>query len=113
MALLIERPVTTPGIASIGFEWNDIVSILPLNVVQNFTGSISLVSQDGTVGNIKVGQYIYSNGGIVNVSTGQLKINRVSKTIHHNMNFGGLSATTCANKLMIFAIYSPFLAPAL
>ena len=70
MALFIERPVTTPGIASVGFGWNDIVSILPLNVVQNFTGSISLVSQDRTVGNIKVGQYIYSNRGIVNISAG-------------------------------------------
>lgn len=70
MAFLIEHSITTPGIACVGFGWNNTVSVLPLNVVQNFTGSISFASQDRTVENIKVEQYIYSNLGIMNVSAG-------------------------------------------
>ena len=49
----------------------------------------------------------------MDISTGQLKINWVSQTVYNNMDFSRLSPTTCANKLIIFAVYSPFLAPAL
>lgn len=113
MALLIERPIAAQRVACIGLWRNSIVSILLLNVVQDFIGSISFICQDGRIRNIKMRQHIYSNRCIMDIPACQLEVKRISKTIHNNVNFRRLSATACGDELMIFAVYSPFLAPAL
>lgn len=46
-------------------------------------------------------------------STCQMNVNRIAKTVYNGMNFGALSSTTYSNKLVVLAVYSPFLAPAL
>ena len=113
MALLVEHPIAPPWVACIWFWGNSIVAVLLLNVVQNFTGSIGFVGQDRTIWNVKMWQYIHCHCRIMDISTGQLKINWVSQTVYNNMDFSRLSPTTCGNKLIIFAVYIPFLAPAL
>ena len=84
-----------------------------LDIIQNFIGSIGFITQNGTVGNINAGQQINSDAGIMDISACQKETERISKTIYNCMNFSGFTPTAGANKLIIFAIYSPFLAPAL
>lgn len=55
---ILEQPITTPWVACIRFSRNEITSILLLNVVRDFIGSISVISQDCTVGDIKTEQKI-------------------------------------------------------
>ena len=47
------------------------------------------------------------------VTTRQLNVNRIAKTIYNSMNLGCLATATGSNKLVVLAVYSPFLAPAL
>jgi hypothetical protein len=49
----------------------------------------------------------------MNVSSRKLKVKRIAKTINNSMNFGSLTTTAGTNKLIFFAVYRPFLAPAL
>ena len=113
MAFFIKRPVTFPRIFCIRFRRDCVVSILSLDIIQNFSCSICFVRKNGAIGNVDVRQNIDSNGGIVYVSACQLNINRIAKTIYNSMNLGCLSAATGSDKLVVLAVYSPFLAPAL
>ena len=113
MAFLIKNPVTFPRIFRIRLRRNCVISILLLDVVQDFLRSIRFICKDGTIGNIDVRQNINSNSRIMYVSTCQLNINWITKTIYNSMNLGCLSSTAGSNKLIVFAVYSLFLAPEL
>ena len=113
MTLFISPPIAMSGNLGVAFRRNGIFGILSLDIVQNFICCVSSVSQDITVRNIYMWEYIHSYGGIMNVSRRKLKVKRIAKTINNGMNFGSLTTTTSTNKLILFAIYSPFLAPAL
>ena len=58
-------------------------------------------------------QDIDSNSSVVYVSGGQLKIDRIPETIYNSMNFCRFTSAADTNKLVVFRIYSPFLAPVL
>ena len=60
-----------------------------------------------------VRENINGNSRIMDVPACQLNVNWVSKSIHNSMDFGCLSTMARSNKLVVFAVYSPFLAPAL
>ena len=113
MAFFIKKPITFPRIFCIRLRRNCIVSILLLNVVQDFLCSICFIRKNGAARNIDVAQNINSNGRIMYVPTCQLNVNRIAKTIYNSMNLGRLSAAAGSNKLVVLAVYSPFLAPAL
>ncbi len=113
VALLVKPPITTPRIASIGFRRDSIVGILSLNKVQDLSSSIRFIRQNSAAREINVRQNIDGNCGIVYVPARQLKIERIPKGIHNSVDFGRFTTTTRANKLVNFAVYSPFLAPAL
>ena len=106
MAFFIKIPITFPRIFCIGFRRDCIVPILLLDVIQNFGCSVCLVRKNSAIGNVNVGQNMY-------VTTCQLNVKRIAKTIYNSMNFGRLSTATGSNKLVVLAVYSPFLAPAL
>ena len=89
------------------------ISILLLNVVQYFLRSIRCICKDGAIRNIDVRQNINGNGRIMYIPTCQLNVYWITKTIYNSMNLGCFSTTAGSNKLVIFAVYSPFLAPAL
>ena len=113
MAFFIKIPITFPRIFCIGFRRDCIVPILLLDVIQNFGCSVCLVRKNSAIGNVDVGQNINGNRGIMYVTTCQLNVNRIAKTIYNSMNLGRLSTATGSNKLVVLAVYSPFLAPAL
>ena len=113
MAFFIKKPITFPRIFCIGFRGNCIVPILLLDIIQNFGCSICLVRKDSAIRDVDVAQNIYGNSGIMYVTTCQLNVNRIAKTIYNSMNLGRLSAAAGSNKLVVLAVYSPFLAPAL
>ena len=113
MAFFIKIPITFPRIFRIRLRRNCVVSILLLNVVQDFLGSICFICKNGAVRNIDVAQNINGNGRIMYIPTCQLNVNRIAKTIYNSMNLGRLSTATGSNKLVVLAVYSPFLAPAL
>ena len=68
MAFFVKNPITFPRIFSIGFWWNSIISVLLLDIIQNFTGSICFISQNGTIGNINARQQTDGNFGIMDIS---------------------------------------------
>ena len=113
MAFFVKKPVTFPRIFCIRLRRNCVISILLLDVVQDFLRSIRFICNDSTIGNINMRQNINSDSKIVYVSTCQLNVNRITKTIYNSMNLGCLSSTAGSDKLVIFAVYSPFLAPEL
>ena len=113
MAFFIKKPITFPWIFGIGFRRNGIISILSLNIIQNLACSIGFICQNRAVRNINTRQQINSDAGIMDISACQKETERISKSIYNCMNFSGFTPTASANKLIIFAIYSPFLAPAL
>lgn len=113
MPFFIKKPVAFPRISGVRFWRNHIISILPLDIIQYLTGSIRFVCQNCAVGNIKMRQNIDSNSSVVDISRAQLDIDWITKTIYNGMDFGRFTSTASANKLVIFAVYSPFLAPAL
>ena len=69
MAFFIKKPIAFPRIFGIGFWRNSIISILLLNMIQNFAGSIRFISQNSAFGNIKGRQQINGNFGIMNMAT--------------------------------------------
>ena len=113
MAFFIKKPITFPQIFCIGFRRNCIVSILLLDIIQNFGCSVCLVCKNSAVGNVDVSQNINGNRGIMYIPTCQLNVNRIAKAIYNSMNLGCLSSATGSNKLVVLAVDSPFLAPAL
>ena len=113
MAFFIKIPITFPRIFCIRFRRDCVVSILSLDIIQNFSCSICFVRKNGAIGNVDVGQNINGNRGIMYVTTCQLNVNRIAKTIYNSMNLGRLSTAAGSNKLVVLAVYSPFLAPAL
>ena len=113
MAFFIKKPITFPRIFCIGFRRNCIIPILLLDIIQNFGCSVCLVRKNSAVGNVDVAQNINSNSGIMYVPACQLNVNRIAKTIYNCMNLGRFSTATGSNKLVVLAVYSPFLAPAL
>ena len=113
MAFFIKKPITFPRIFGIGFRRDCIVPVLLLNIIQNFGCSVCFVRKNSAIGNVDVGQNINGNSGIMYVTTGQLNVKRIAKTIYNSMNLGRLSTATGSNKLVVLAVYSPFLAPAL
>ena len=113
MAFFIKKPITFPRIFRIGFRRDCIVSILLLDIIQNFSRSICFISKNGAVGNVDVSQNIDGNGRIMYITACQLNVNRIAKTVYNGMNLGCLSTATGSDKLVVFAVYSPFLAPAL
>ena len=113
MAFFIEKPITFPRIFCIGF-WRDCIApILLMDIIQNFGCSVRLVRKNSAIGNVDGGQNINGNRGIMYVTTCQLNVNRIAKTIYNSMNLGCLSTAIGSDKLVVFAVYSPFLAPAL
>ena len=113
MAFFIKKAIIFPRIFCVGF-WRDcIVPILLLDMIQNFGCSVCLVRKNRAIGNVDVGQNINGNSGIVYVTTCQLNVNRIAKTIYNSMNLGRLSTAAGSNKLVVLAVYGPFLAPAL
>ena len=113
MPFFIKKPVAFPRISAVRLWRNHIISILSLDIIQYFTGSICFVSQNCAVGNIKMRQNIDSNSSVMYISSGQLKIDWIPKTIYNRMDFCRFTSTTGTNKLLLFTVYSPFLAPAL
>ena len=113
MAFFIKKPITFPRIFCIGFRRNYIVPTLLLDIIQNFSCSVCLVRKNSAVGNVDVAQNINGNSRIMYVPACQLNVNRIAKTIYNSMNLGCLASATGSNKLVVFAVYSPFLAPAL
>ena len=113
MAFFIKIPITFPRIFCIGFRRDCIVPILLSDVIQNFGCSVCLVRKNSAIGNVDVSQNINGNRGIMYVTTCQMNVNRIAKTIYNSMNLGCLSTATGSDKLVVFAVYSPFLAPAL
>lgn len=113
MAFFIEKPVTFPRIFRIGLGRDCVVTILLLDIIKNFGCSICFICQNGAVGNIDVAQNINRNGRIMYISACQLNVNWIAKTIYDSMNLSCLATTTGSDKLVVFAVYSPFLAPAL
>ena len=113
MAFFVKKPVTFPWIFSIRFRRNCVVPILLLDIIQNLSCSICFIRKNGAVGNIDVRQNINGNGRIMYVPTCQLNVNWIAKTIYNSVNLGCLSATTGSDKLVVLAVYGPFLAPAL
>ena len=113
MALSIEKPITFPRIFCIRLRRNCVISVLLLDIVQDFLRSICFIRKNGATGNIDVAQNINGNSRIMYVPACQLNVNRIAKTIYNSMNLGCLSTATGSDKLVVFAVYSPFLAPAL
>ena len=68
MAFFIKKPIAFPRIFGIGFWRNSIISILLLNMIQNFAGSIRFISQNSAFRNIKGRQQINGNFRIMNVT---------------------------------------------
>ena len=69
MAFFIKNPITFPRIFGIRFRRNCIISILLLDMIQNFVGSIRFISQNSAFGNINGRQQINGNFGIMNMAT--------------------------------------------
>ena len=69
MTFFIKNPIVFPWISGIGFWRNSIISILPLDIIQNFICSICFIRQNSAFRNINARQQINSNGGIINIST--------------------------------------------
>ena len=84
-----------------------------MDIIQYFIGSIRFISQNCAVGNIKMRQNIDSNSSVMDISRAQLDIDWITKTIYNSMDFCRFASTTATNKLVLLAVYSPFLAPAL
>ena len=113
MAFFVKKPITFPRIFCIRLRRNCVISVLVLNVVQDFLRSICFVRKNGAAGNIDVAENINGNSRIMYVPACQLNVNRIAKTIYNSMNLGCLSTATGSDKLVVFSVYSPFLAPAL
>ena len=113
MTFFIKKPVTFPRISGVRFWRNHIISILPLDIIQYFIASVCPVSKNCAVGNIKMRQNIDSNGRVMDISRAQLDIDWIPKTIYNSMDFCRFTSTASSNKLVLFAVYCPFLAPAL
>ena len=113
MAFFIKKPITFPRIFCLGFRRDYIFPVLLLDIIQNFGCSVCFVRKNCAIGNVDMGQNINGNRGIVYVTTCQLNVNRIAKTIYNSMDLGRLSTATGSNKLVVLAVYSPFLAPAL
>ena len=113
MAFFVKKPITFPRIFSVRLRRNCVVSVLVLNVVQDFLRSICFIRKNGAVGNIDVAQNVNSNSRIMYVPACQLNVNRIAKTIYYSMDLGCLSTATGSDELVVFAVYSPFLAPEL
>jgi len=79
VALLVKPPITTPGVARIGFWWDSIVRILSLKEVQDLACSIRFIRQNCATREINVRQNIDSNCAIVDVPARQLKIDRIPR----------------------------------
>ena len=104
MAFFIEKPVTFPQIFGIGFRRDCIVSILLLDIIQNFRRSICFIRKNGAVRDIDVSQNIDGNGRIMYIPACQLNVNRIAKTVYNSMNLGRLSTATGSDKLVVFAV---------
>ena len=113
MAFFVKKPITFPRIFCIRLRRNCVISVLALNVVQDFLRSICFVRKNGAAGNVDMAQNINGNSGIMYVSTCQLNVNRIAKTIYNSMNLSRLSTATGSDKLVALTVYSPFLAPTL
>lgn len=113
MAFFVKKPITFLWIFCIRLRRNCVISVLLLDVIQDFLRSIRFISKNGAIGNTDVAQNINGNGRIMYVPACQLNVNWIAQTIYNSMNLGRLSAATGSDKLVVFAVYSPFLAPAL
>ena len=113
MTFFVKVIIAIPWLFCIRFRWNGIVRSLRIDIIKNIICSVSTISKNVTVTNVKCWEQRYSLFWIVNFASCKNKINRISKSINNSMNFGGFTTSTYADKLVIFWIYSPFLAPAL
>ena len=89
------------------------MAVLLMNIVQNFFCSVRFICQNGTVGNINMSQNIHSHAAILYIPACQLNVSWIARAICNRMDFRCVPASTGTNKLVILAVYSPFLAPAL
>lgn len=60
-----------------------------------------------------MGQHFYSHFGIIYIPGRKLEIEWIAQSIYDRMDFSRFTTPARADKLVAFAIYSPFLAPAL
>ena len=68
MTFFIKNPITFPRISGVGLWWNSIISILSLDIIQNFFCSIGFISQNSAFGNINARQQTDGNFGIMDIS---------------------------------------------
>ena len=113
MPFFIKKPVASPRTSCVRFRRNDIIPILLLDIVQYFSGSVCFVGKNCAVGKIKMRQNIDSNSSIMDISSTQLDIDRIPKTVYNSMDLRRFPSATGTNKLVVSAVYIPFLAPAL
>ena len=84
------------------------MAVLLLNVVQNFFCFVHFICQNGTVGNINMSQNIHSHAAILYISTCELNVNWIARTICNRMDFRCFPAPNGTNKLVMLVVYSPF-----
>ncbi len=108
MAFFVKKPITFPWISCVGLGRDCVITVLLLNVVQNFFCFVRFICQNGTVRNINMSQNIHSHAAILYIPTCQLKVNWIAQAICNRMDFRRFPALLGANKLVILAVYSPF-----
>lgn len=113
MPFLIYPPVAPPLDLYVALRRNGVLTILRLYVIQYLVAPISLVSKDITFRYVKMAQHVYSHLAICNVTLAEFKPYGIAKSINYSVDFCGLTAMTYTYMLLLIAIYSPFLAPAL
>lgn len=87
MTFLIQVPVNIPRINCIHFRRNCISSVFTGNITPNFRCAICPVSQNITPGNIQFGKQRNGFFRIMNLTAGQMKSDRVTKSVNNSMNF--------------------------
>ena len=75
---------------------NCVITVMLLNVVQNFFCSVRFIYKNGTVGNINLSQNIHSHTAILYIPTCQLKVNWIARAICNRMDFPRFPAPTGA-----------------
>ena len=113
VAFLISVEIAKPRLDHIAFGRDRIRCSLLCDVGANGFCSICFIAQNVAAGNIYFRKQINGGTGIKDVPASEQKVDGISQCIHNSMDFCSLSTATCADKLVVFRIYSPFFAPAL
>ena len=113
MPLLVSMEITGPGVDAIFPGRNGIVGLLLRDIVPDLLRTIGLVAQNVASGNLQLREQINGRTCVMNLTAGEQKSDGVPQSIHNSVDFCGLSAPACSDKLVVIRIYSPFFAPAL